>query len=166
MDTEALIDEVIDDGVKNQSESESGYLPEKEESTADILQRQLDELDRRVEKYFDSFDDLEEMCRQTKADVKRFEMKAQAEREIARKDAEIQAKLFSELQEIKHKMKRMEIKEDETPPEEKTPDAATRNALRYTTGARVCRFIKIGCVMVLDAVAAYGLFKITQPYLF
>ena len=166
MDTGALIDDVIHDAVKKQSESESGYLPENEESTADILQRQLNELERRVETCFDSFDLFEEMCRQTKADVKRFELKAQAEREIARKDAEIQAKLFSELQEIKHKMKKMEIKEDETPPEEKKPDAATRNALRYTTGARVCRFIKIGCVMVLDAVAAYGLFKITQPYLF
>ena len=139
---------------------------DEEESTADELQRLLDELDRRVQRYYASFHDLEEVCRQTKEDVKRFELKAQAERQIARKDAEIQAKLFSELQEIKQKMKRIEIKEDETPPEEKTPDAATRNALRYTTGARVCRFIKIGCVIVLDAVAAYGLFKITQPYLF
>ena len=89
---------------------------DKEERTVDKLQRQLDELERRVQKCFDSFDDLEEMCRQTKEDVKRFEMKAQAEREVARKDAEIQAKLFSELQEFKRNMKRMETKEDETPP--------------------------------------------------
>ena len=66
---------------------------------------------------------------------------------------------------MKEKVKRMEVK-DETPPEEKMPDAATINALRYTTSATVCRFINIGCALVFDAVAAYGLFKLTQPYFF
>ena len=138
---------------------------DEKENTVDELQRQITELDRRVDKYFDGLDNIDEICRQARADVKWFEQKAQAEREIARKDAQIQAKLFSELQEMKAKLKKMETK-DETPQEEEGPDAATRNALRYTTGARVCRFIKIGCIMVLDAVAAYGLFKITRPYFF
>ena len=166
MDPEALSDSIIDAVVKKESESEPGYFSKREESTADELQKQLDELEWRADKYFDGLDNIDEICRQARADVKRFEQKAQAEREIVRKEAQIQAKLFSELQEMKAKLKRMETKDETTPPEEKGPDAATRNALRYTTGARVCRFIKIGCIMALEAVAAYGLFKITRPYFF
>lgn len=44
------------------------------------------------------------------------------------------------------------MKEKDTIPheqEDKMPDAATRNALRYTTSARVCRYVKIGCPLVL-----------------
>ena len=139
----------------------------KQESTAEKLQRQLSELERRVEKYFDDLDNVGEMCKDVEAKVKRFQLRAEAEKEIVKKDAEIQAKLFSQMKAMQEKLKRMEVKNDhETPPEEKTPDASTINALRYTTSARVCRFIKIGCALVLDTVGAYALFKMTQPYLF
>jgi len=84
-----------------------------------------------------------------------------------KKDAEIQAKLFSQMKGMQEKLKRIEVNDDhEAPLEETTPDASTINALRYTTTARVCRFVKIGCSLVLDAVGAYMLFKMTQPYLF
>lgn len=152
--------------VKSHLESES-YSIKKQESTADKLQRQLGELEKRVDKYFDDLDNVEEMCKEAQANVKRFQQRAEAKKDIVKKDAEIQAKLFSQMKEMKEKLERMEVKDDrETPPEEKTPDAATINALRYTTSARVCRFIKIGCALVLDAVGAYALFKMTQPYLF
>jgi len=152
--------------VKDNLKSES-YSLDKQESTADKLKRQLGELERRVDKYFEDLDNVEEMCKEAQEKVKRLQLTAQAKREIVKKDAEIQAKLFSQMKEMQEKLKRMEVKDDhETPPEEKTPDASTINALRYTTTSRVCRFVKIGCTLLLDAVGAYLLFKMTQPYLF
>lgn len=152
--------------VKDNLKSES-YSLDKQESTADKLKRQLGELERRVDKYFEDLDNVEEMCKEAQEKVKRLQLTAQAKREIVKKDAEIQAKLFSQMKEMQEKLKRMEVKDDhETPPEEKTPDASTINALRYTTTSRVCRFVKIGCTLLLDAVGAYSLFKLTQPYLF
>lgn len=104
------------------------------------------------------------MCKQAQADVKQFQLRAEAEKEMVKKDVDIDsdvealglaAKLFSKLFR-KEKVERMEVK-DETPPEEKFPDAGTRNVLRYTTSRKqVCRFIKIGCALVLDAVGAYA----------
>ena len=152
--------------VKDRLKSKSNSL-NKQESTADKLQRQLGELERRVEKYFHDLDNVEEMCKDAQANVKRFQLRAEAKKKIVKKDAEIQAKLFSQMKGMQEKLKRMEVKDDyETPPEEKTPDASTINALQYTTTARVCRFIKIGCTLAMDAVGAYALFKMTQPYLF
>ena len=152
--------------VKDHLKSKSNSL-NIQESTADKLQRQLDELERRVEKYFDDLDNVEEMCKDAQAKVKRLQLRAEAKKKIVKKDAEIQAKLFSQMKEMQEKLKRIEVKDDHaTPPEEKTPDASTINALRYTTTARVCRFIKIGCTLVMDTVGAYALFKMTQPYLF
>ena len=152
--------------VKDHLKSES-YSLDKQESTADKLKRQLGELERRVDKYFEDLDNVEEMCKEAQAKVKRLQLRAQAKKEIVKKDAEIQAKLFSQMKKMQEKLKRMEVKDDhETPPEEKTPDVSTINALRYTTTSRVCRFVKIGCTLLLDAVGAYALFKITQPSLF
>ena len=135
------------------------------ESCVEKMERQISELEKRAGKYFNDLDAAEVMCKQAQDDVKRFQLKAAAEMDIAKKDAKIQAKLFSSLKEITEKVKRMETKDDTQPSDEKMPDAA-RNALRYTTSARVCRYFKIGCALVFDAVAAYGLFKITRPYFF
>ena len=153
--------------VKDHLKSKS-YSLNKQESTADKVQtRQLGELERRVEKYLHDLDNAEEMCKDAQAKVKRFQLRAEAKKKIVKKDAEIQAKLFSQMKGMQEKLKRMEVKDDhETPPEEKTPDASTINALQYTTTARVCRFIKIGCTLAMDAVGAYALFKMTQPFLF
>ena len=60
------------------------------------------------------------------------------------------------------------MKEQDTTPhpqEDKMPDTV-QNALRYTTSARVCRYIKIGCASVFDTVAAYALFEVTKPFFF
>jgi len=138
------------------------------ESTTDRLQRQLYELKKRADKYFDDLDDVEEMCRQAKADIEWFKLKAEAEKDTAKKDAEIQAKLYSAMKEMNEKIEI--FKEQDT---YKTPHAqehkildAAQNALRYTTSARVCRYIKFGCAFVFDSVAAYALFKITKPFFF
>ena len=137
-------------------------VPDKEESTSDRWQRQFQELEKRVDKYFDDLDNVQEMCEQAQVDVERFQLKANVEKEIAKKDAELQVKLFSAVKEMSEKVNGMK-EQDTTSPEDKMPDAA-QNALRYTTSARVCRFIKIGCALVFDTVAAYALFKITKPF--
>lgn len=88
-------------------------------------------------------------------------MKAKKDKEIAKKVEEIQAKLYSA---IKEKMK----EKDTTPHarEDKMPDAATRNALRHTRSAQMCRYDKIVCASVFDSVAAYVLFKVTKLFFF
>jgi len=107
------------------------------------------------------------MCRKAQLRAKRLQLEAQVKRAIVKKDAEIQAKLFSQLKGLQKTINRIAVKDNhETPSEEKMPDASTIKALRYTTTARVCRFVKIGCTLVLDAIGAYMLFKMTQPYLF
>ena len=83
-----------------------------------------------------------------------------------RKDAEMQAKLYAAVKALNEKVKKM--KENDTTVqvhEDRVPEAAP-NASRYTTSARVCRYIKIGCVLVFDSVAAYALFTITKPFFF
>ena len=136
-------------------------LPDKKENSIDKLQRQFDELQKRVDKYFDDLEDVEEMCKQAQEDVKRFQLKANVEKEIVKKDVEIQDSLFSEVSKKIKKAKELDVK----PPEDKMPNTAQR-ALLSTTSGRVCRFVKIGCVLLFDTAAAYGLFKMTQPYFF
>ena len=107
-----------------------------------------------------------EMCEQAKANIEGFQLKAKVEKEFVKKDAEIQAKLYSVVKELNEKAKKM--KDNDTTvhaQEDRLPEAA-RNALRYTTSARVCRYIKIGCALVFDSVAAYALFTITKPFFF
>ena len=74
----------------------------------------------------------------------------------------MRAKLYSAVQE----MKVLPIKKEPTcSSEEKMPEAA-ENAQRLTVTGRVCRYVKIGCALVFDVVAGYGLFRLTQPYFF
>ena len=53
--------------------------------------------------------------------------------------------------------------EDLKPPKAKMPEAA-RRALQSTRRGQVCQFVKIGCTFFFDAVVAYGLCEVTQPY--
>ena len=64
------------------------HLPDQKESTADRLQRQFCELEKRVDKYFDDLENVEEMCQLIEVGVKRFQLKAKEEQEIAKKNAE------------------------------------------------------------------------------
>ena len=135
----------------------------KKESTIGKFEIHIQELQKRAQKYFDDLDAVEEMCQQAKEDVKRFQLEAEAEKEIAKRDGEIKSQLYSSVKEMSDKLKRMEVKEEAHSAEEKMPEAA-KNALRFTVTGRLCRYVKIGCALVFDAVAAYGLFKLTQPY--
>ena len=132
----------------------------KEESVYDKVLRQFRELEKNADKYFDNLDAVEEMCHQAKKDAQRFRLKAEADKELLKRDAAVRAKLFSSVL----AMKLRPIKEEPTS-EEKMSEAA-ENAQRLTFTGRVCRYVKIGCALVFDAVAAYGVFKLTQPYFF
>lgn len=130
--------------------------PGGKESSIERLQRQFYELEKRVDMYFDDLDNVEEMCEQAKADIEWFKLKAKAEKDIVRKDAETQAKLYSAVKEMNEKIERSKEQDKYKTPhaqEDKIPDAA-QNALKYTTSARVCRYIKIGCALVFDSVVA------------
>ena len=157
---------MVSSPVNNQLESTWSLPNEKESCIAYRLQRQLHELEKRVDKYFDDLDDAKEMCEQAKANIEGFQLKAKVEKELVRKDAEMQAKLYAAVKALNEKVKKM--KENDTTvqvQEDRVPEAAP-NASRYTTSARVCRYIKIGCVLVFDSVAAYALFTITKPFFF
>ena len=96
------------------------YSLNKQESTADKLQRQLGELERRVDMYFDDLDNVEEMYKDAQTKVKRFQLRAEAKKEIVKKDAEIQSKLFSKMKGMQEKLKLMAVKDNqETSPEKK-----------------------------------------------
>ena len=79
--------------VKDHLKSES-YSLKKQESTANKLQRQLGELERRVDMYFNDLDNVEEMCKDAQAKVKRFQLRSEAKREIAKKEARYKANCF------------------------------------------------------------------------
>ena len=64
---------------------------------------------------------------------------------------------------MNEKMKKAEGEEDLKPPKAKMPEAAGR-ALLSTRRGQVCQFAKIGCTFFFDAVVAYGLCEVTQPY--
>jgi len=66
-----------------------------DESSIDRLQRALRELEKRVDRYFEDLGEIEKMCKQAHADVKRFQLKAKVEKNSEERDAEIQDKLFS-----------------------------------------------------------------------
>ena len=79
------------------------------------------------------------------------------EKEIVIKETEIQDRLFSALTGMNKKVKKAK-EPDVKPPEDKMPDAAQRTLLSTTSG-RACCFVKIGCALLFDTVAAYGLLK-------
>ena len=154
----------------NQNETdckmESSKVPGNKESVYDKVVKEFRELEKNADKYFENLDAVEEMCYKVKKDAQRFRLKAEADKELLKRDAAVRTKLYSSVTEMKEKLNRMDIKEEPTCPiEEKMPEAA-ENAHRLTVTGRVCRYVRIGCALVFDAVAAYTLFKFTQPYFF
>ena len=103
---------MVSSPVKNQLESTWG-LPGEKESCIDRLQRQLHELEKRVDKYFDDLENVEEMCEQAKANIEKFQLRAIGGKELVKKDAEIQAKLYSAVKEKKMKREENEREENE-----------------------------------------------------
>ena len=137
------------------------HIPGEKESSIDRLQRQFQELEKRVDKYCDDLDNVVEMCEKAKTDIEWFKLKAETKRDIVKKDAEIQAKLYSAVKEMNEKVKKIKEK-DTTAHAQGDKIDAVQNAL----STRVCRYIKIGCAFVVESLAAYALIEITKPLFF
>ena len=69
----------------------------KEESVYDKVAREFRELEKNADKYFDNLDAVEEMCYQAKKkqNAETFRLKAEAVKEIFKKDAAVRVKLYS-----------------------------------------------------------------------
>ena len=136
------------------------------ESPNERLQRELDELRRRVEEYRAHLIYVEAIFDETQLTIKRLQSKAELQCIKAREDAIREAKLSSELTEMKKKLEKM--KGAISTPLRKVEEISdsTKNAAKYTFASQAIHFVKIGCVVVLDSVAAYTLFCITKPFVF
>lgn len=64
------------------------HMPGENESSINRLQRQFQDLEKRVDKYFDDLVNAEQMCEQAKADMEWFKLKAQAKKWLVKKIAE------------------------------------------------------------------------------
>ena len=74
----------------------------KEESVYDKVAREFRELEKNADKYFDNLDAVEEMCYQAKKEknAETFRLKAEAVKEIFKKDAAVRVKLYSTVIEM------------------------------------------------------------------
>ena len=59
----------------------------KEESVYDKVVKEFRELEKNANKYFDNLDAVEEMCYKAKRDAQRFRLKAEADKELLKRDA-------------------------------------------------------------------------------
>ncbi|KAL9969072.1 hypothetical protein ACROYT_G021237 [Oculina patagonica] len=66
-----------------------------DESSIDRLQRALRELEKRVERYFEDLSDIEKNVQASTCGCREVQLKAKVEKKMAKRDAEIQDKLFS-----------------------------------------------------------------------
>ena len=75
----------------------------KEKSVYDKVAREFRELEKNADKYFDKLDAVEEMCYQAKKKKKNaetFRLKAEAVKEILKKDDAVRVKLYSTVIEM------------------------------------------------------------------
>ena len=87
------------------------------------FQRQFYELKKQCDKSFDNLDDIEDMRKQAKKNMTRFQLEAKAEKEIGKRDAQIHVRLFSALTNMNEKTKKAEGEELKLP-KAKIPEAA------------------------------------------
>ena len=72
----------------------ASYLSDEKERQIDKLQWQFYELKKQCDKSFDNLDDIEDMRKQAKKNMTRFQLEAKAEKEIGKRDAQIHVRLF------------------------------------------------------------------------
>ena len=135
---------------------------QKESATA-RLQQDLKELKKRVHEYRTHLVHVEEMFEETQVNIKRFRSKAEQQFKIVQRDAAREAKIMSHLTEMSKELEKLKEK-NSTPLRnaEEMPDAV-KSAAKHTVAYKVMRYVKIGCILVLDSLATYTLFNITRP---
>lgn len=139
------------------------------ESRRERSQRELNELKNRLRKYQEHLNHIEEMYEETKEEIERIQTTAEHRREMVKKESEREARMMAKLTEMNKELDRVKAENKTASSDEVRQvilDKSAQVAARHTTAYRVMRFVKIGCVLLLDSVAAYTLYRFTRPLLF
>lgn len=154
----------------NSAAEEDKYLQFKlyphRESANERLQRDLNELRKRVEEYRTQLVHVEEIFQETQITMKRLQSKAELQYNAAKQDAAREVMLTSELAEMKKELEKMKAMISKPLRKVEEMSESTKTASKHTFASKVVHFAKIGCVLALDSVAAYALFSITKPLVF
>lgn len=139
------------------------------ESRRGRAQRELNELKNRLRKYQQNLNHVEEMYEATKEEIERIQKQAEHRREMVKNESAREARMMAKLTEMNKEFDKVK-RENKTAASDEVCqvilDKSAKVAARHTTAYRVMRFVKIGCVLVLDSVAAYTLYHFTKPLLF
>ena len=137
-------------------------LSKPKESRRERSQRELNELKNRLRKYQQHFNNVEEMYEETKEEIERIQKQAEHRREMVKNESAREARMMAKLTEMNEEFDKVKG-ENKTAVRQVILDKSGKVAARHTTAYRVMRFVKIGCVLVLDSVAAYTLHHFTKP---
>ena len=143
-------------------------LREPKESPRERSQRELNELKNRQRKYQQNLNHVEEMYEETKEEIERIQKQAEHRREMVKNESAREARMMAKLTEMNKEFDQVKGENKTAASDEVcqvTLDKSAKVAARHTTAYRVMRFVKIGCVLVLDSVAAYTLYHFTKPLL-
>lgn len=140
-------------------------LSKPKESRRERSQRELNELKNRLRKYQQHLNNVEEMYEETKEEIERIQKQAEHRREMVKNESAREARMMAKLTEMNEEFDKVKG-ENKTAVRQVILDKSGKVAARHTTAYRVMRFVKIGCVLVLDSVAAYTLYHFTKPLLF
>ena len=144
---------------------EENIFPQPKKSRRERSQRELNELKNRLRKYQEHLNNVEEMYEETKEEIERIHTKAEHQRELVKNESAREARMMAKLTEMNEEFDKVKG-ENKTAVRQVILDKSGKVAARHTTAYRVMRFVKIGCVLVLDSVAAYTLYHFTKPLLF
>ena len=140
-------------------------LSKPKESRRERSQRELNELKNRLREYQQHLNNVEEMYEETKEEIERIQKQAEHRREMVKNESAREARMMAKLTEMNEEFDKVKG-ENKTAVRQVILDKSGKVAARHTTAYRVMRFVKIGCVLVLDSVAAYTLYHFTKPLLF
>lgn len=143
-------------------------LREPKESPRERSQRELNELKNRLRKYQQNLNHVEEMYEETKEEIERIQKQAEHRREMVKNESAREARMMAKLTEMNKEFDQVKGENKTAASDEVCQvilDKSAKVAARHTTAYRVMRFVKIGCVLVLDSVAAYTLYHFTKPLL-
>ena len=144
-------------------------FPKPKESRRERSQRELNELKKRLRKYQQRLNYVEEMYKETKEEIERIQKQAEHRRELVKNESAREARMTAKLTEMNEEFDKVKGENKTAASDEVRQvilDKSAKVAARHTTAYRVMRFVKIGCVLVLDSVAAYTLYHFTKPLLF
>ena len=144
-------------------------LSKPKESRRERSQQELNELKNRLRKYQQHFNNVEEMYEETKEEIERIQKQAEHQRDMVKNESAREARMMAKLTEMNEEFDKVKGENKTAASDEVCQvilDKSAKIAARHTTAYRVMRFVKIGCVLVLDSVAAYALYHFTKPLLF